>query len=43
MFNENQELMNKMMQQKISLKGMAHILANNICTKDMKYLNNFNH
>ncbi len=31
MFNENQDLMQKMMQQKISLKGMAHILANNIC------------
>ena len=31
MFSENQELMQKMMERKISLKGMAHILANNIC------------
>ena len=33
LFNENSELMDKMLKQEISLKTMAHILANNICKK----------
>ena len=33
LFNENQELMDKMLKQEISLKTMAHILAGNICKK----------
>ena len=33
LFNENKELMDKMLKQEISLKTMAHILANNICKK----------
>jgi hypothetical protein len=33
LFNENQELMDKMLKQEISLKTMAHILASNICKK----------
>ena len=33
LFNENQELMDKMLKQEISVKTMAHILANNICKK----------
>ena len=33
LFNENQDLMDKMLKQEISLKTMAHILASNICKK----------
>ena len=33
LFNENSDLMDKMLKQEISLKTMAHILANNICKK----------
>ena len=33
LFNENKELMDKMLKQEISLKTMAHILASNICKK----------
>ena len=33
LFNENSELTDKMLKQEISLKTMAHILANNICKK----------
>ena len=33
LFNENKELMDKMLKQEISVKAMAHILANNICKK----------
>lgn len=33
LFNENSALMDKMLKQEISLKTMAHILANNICKK----------
>ena len=35
-FEENWQLMEAMMNRQISLKGMAHILANNICAKKMK-------